>query len=164
MYPLGDRGGLCVAKHGSFNWEKPGLYFFLNVPCIHMQPFARQVIGRMLRRCTASTPVSSSFEWSNFVNRSSRSTGARQHAETLHGIDPGLFIVRVAQFRRPLGTFYQQLSSTPRHRVGKAKTQCGFPQSTRSLFNVQTFLLPVDFTDGPPLCCAYAPVSVLFYP
>jgi hypothetical protein len=50
-----------------------------------------------------------------------RSTGARQHAETLHGIYPGLIIVRVAQFRRPLGTFHQQLSSTPRHRVGKAK-------------------------------------------
>jgi hypothetical protein len=31
--------------------------------------------------------------------------GARQHFETLHGIVPGLFIVRVAPFRRPLGTF-----------------------------------------------------------
>ena len=50
-----------------------------------------------------------------------RSTGARQHAETLHGIDPGLMIVRVAQFRQPLGTNHQQLSSTPRHRVGIAK-------------------------------------------
>jgi hypothetical protein len=50
------------------------------------------------------------------------STGARQHVETLHGIDSGLIIVRVAPFRRPLGTFHQQLSSTPRHRVGKAKT------------------------------------------
>ena len=35
MYPLGDRGGLCVAQHGSFNWEKPGLHFFLNVPCVY---------------------------------------------------------------------------------------------------------------------------------
>jgi hypothetical protein len=42
-----------------------------------------------------------------------RSTGARQHAETLHGIDSGLIIVRVAQFRRPLGTF---TSSFRRHR------------------------------------------------
>jgi hypothetical protein len=56
MYPLGDRGGLCVAQHGSFNWEKPGLRYFLNVPY-------RRVLGRLLRRCTASTPVSSSFEW-----------------------------------------------------------------------------------------------------
>ncbi len=46
MYPLGDRGGLCVAQHGSFNWEKPGLCFFLNVPCIHMQPFARPTGAR----------------------------------------------------------------------------------------------------------------------
>ncbi len=50
------------------------------------------------------------------------STGARQHAETLHGVDPGLIIVRVTPFRRPLGTFHQQLSSTPRNRVGKAKS------------------------------------------
>ena len=35
--------------------------------------------------------------------------GARQHFETLHGVVPGLFIVQVAKFCRPLGTFYQQL-------------------------------------------------------
>ncbi len=93
---LCDRGGLCVAQHGLFNWEKRGLCFFLNVPCIHMQPFVRRVLGSMLRQCTASTPVSSSFEWSNFVDRSSRSTGARKHAATLHGIDPGQIIVRVS--------------------------------------------------------------------
>jgi hypothetical protein len=51
-----------------------------------------------------------------------RSTGARQHVETLHGIDPGLIIVQVAPLCRPLGTFHQQLSSTPQHSVGKAKT------------------------------------------
>ena len=34
-----------------------------------------------------------------------RSTGARQYAETLHGNDTGLIIVRVAPLRRPLGTF-----------------------------------------------------------
>jgi hypothetical protein len=51
-----------------------------------------------------------------------RSTGARQRVETLYGIDPGLIIVRVAPFCRLLGTFHQQLSSTPRHRVGRAKT------------------------------------------
>ena len=28
-HPLGDRGGLCVAQHGLYNWEKPGLYSFL---------------------------------------------------------------------------------------------------------------------------------------
>jgi hypothetical protein len=50
-----------------------------------------------------------------------RSTDARQHVETLHGIDPGLIIIRVALFRQPLGTFHQQLSSTPRHRAGKKK-------------------------------------------
>jgi hypothetical protein len=49
------------------------------------------------------------------------STGARQHTETLHGFYPGLIIVREAPFRRPLGIFHQQLSLTPRHRVGKAK-------------------------------------------
>ncbi len=51
-----------------------------------------------------------------------RSTGARQHVETLHRIDPGRIIVRVAPFHRPLGIFHQQLSSTPRHRFGKEKT------------------------------------------
>ena len=35
--------------------------------------------------------------------------GARQHFETLHGIGPGFIIVRVAPFRRPLGTFHPQL-------------------------------------------------------
>ena len=35
--------------------------------------------------------------------------GVRQHDETLNGIVSGLFIVRVAPFRRPLGTFHQQL-------------------------------------------------------
>ncbi len=50
-----------------------------------------------------------------------RSAGAQQHAEKLHGIDPGLIIVLVAPFHRPLGTFHQQLSSTPQNRAGKAK-------------------------------------------
>ncbi len=39
--------------------------------------------------------------------------GVRQHVETLHGIVPGLFIVRVAPFRQPLSTCHQQLC---RHR------------------------------------------------
>ncbi len=116
-------GSMGLAQHGSFNWEKPGLYFFLNVPCMHMQPFARRALGRMLRRCTASTPVSSLFEWNNFVDRSSRSTGARQHAETLHGIDPGLIIVfKWRNFVGRSALFTNSFSSTPRHRVGKAKT------------------------------------------
>ncbi len=42
-----------------------------------------------------------------------RSTGARQHFETLQGIVPGLIIVRVAPFCRTLGTFHRQLR---RHR------------------------------------------------
>jgi hypothetical protein len=37
------------------------------------------------------------------------SGGAWQHAETLHGIVPGIIIVRVAPFCRPLGTFHKQL-------------------------------------------------------
>ncbi len=40
--------------------------------------------------------------------------GVRQHIETLHCIVPGLVIVRVAPFRLPLGTVYQQLR---RHRA-----------------------------------------------
>jgi hypothetical protein len=44
----------------------------------------------------------------------------KEHVETLHGIIR-LIIVRVAPFRRPLGTFHQQLSLIPRHRVGEAK-------------------------------------------
>jgi hypothetical protein len=28
-FRLGDRGGLCVAQHGLYNWEKPGLHSFL---------------------------------------------------------------------------------------------------------------------------------------
>ena len=27
-HPLGDRGGLCVAQHGLYNWERPGLDSF----------------------------------------------------------------------------------------------------------------------------------------
>ncbi len=119
MCSLGDKGGLCVAQPGSFNWVKSGLCFFLNVPCIHMQPFARRVLGRMIRRFTASTPVSSSFEWGNFVDRSSRSTGARQHAETLHGIDPGLntrSLYHVRTFWLPVDfTYGLRLCSSPAH-------------------------------------------------
>jgi hypothetical protein len=51
-----------------------------------------------------------------------RSAGSRQDFETLPGIDPGLIIVRVAQFHRPLFVFHQQLSWTTRHRFGGAKT------------------------------------------
>jgi hypothetical protein len=89
MCPLGDRGGLCVAQHGSFNWEKPGLHFFFNVPYIPRaakwplvlcQLFARRVLGSMMRRCTASTLVSSSFEWHHFVDRSAQFTSSfRRH-------------------------------------------------------------------------------------
>ncbi len=92
-----------------------------------------------------------------------RSTGARQDAETLHGIDPGLIIVRVAQLRRPLGAFHQQLSSTPRHCAGKEKTQRGFPLSTRSLFHMRIYWLPVDLLTVLPCCAQDAPLSVFFY-
>ena len=64
--------------------------------------------------------------------------GVRQHVETLHGIVPGLFIVRVAPFRRPLGTFHQQLH---RHRgIVTAKQNIesyllfNFPKSTLMVF------------------------------
>ncbi len=84
MYPLGDRSGICVVQHGSFNWEKPGLHSFLNVPCIPCaakwplvwQLFARRMLGSMFRRCTALTPVSSSFEWHHFVGRSALFTSS----------------------------------------------------------------------------------------
>jgi hypothetical protein len=60
--------------------------------------------------------------------------GVRQKVETLHGIVPGLFIVRVAPFRRPLGMFHRKLLSSPQHRDGKAKIESYllfiFPKST----------------------------------
>jgi hypothetical protein len=27
-FRLGDRGGLCIAQHGLYNWEQPGLHSF----------------------------------------------------------------------------------------------------------------------------------------
>jgi hypothetical protein len=69
----------------------PGLHFFLNVPRIPCavkwplvlwQPFARRVLGSILRRCTASTPASSSFEWNHFVDRSALFTNSfRRHRD-----------------------------------------------------------------------------------
>ena len=41
-----------------------------------LQPFARRVFDSMLRRCTTLTPVSSSFEWHNFVDRSTPFTSS----------------------------------------------------------------------------------------
>ena len=35
-FRLGDRGGLCDAQHGLYNWEKPGLHSFY-VPCNHVR-------------------------------------------------------------------------------------------------------------------------------
>jgi hypothetical protein len=50
--------------------------------------------------------------------------GARHNFETLHGAIPGLIIVRVARFRRPLARhFSPQALSTPRHSVGKANIE-----------------------------------------
>ncbi len=69
MYPLGDKGCLCIAQHGSFNWEKPGLHSFLNVPCTVYTMRGQITVGIM-----------EAFRF--------RSTGARQHVETLYGIDP----------------------------------------------------------------------------
>ena len=47
MYLLGDRGGLCIAQHGSFNWEKPGLRFLLNSPCITCAANGRWFYGSL---------------------------------------------------------------------------------------------------------------------
>ncbi len=88
-HPVGDRGGLFVAQYGSFNWAKPGLHSIFNAPC---------------------TPCAVNGSW---CYKNCLLGGARPHFETLHGIVPGLFIVRVAPFRQPLGTFHQQLC---RHR------------------------------------------------
>ncbi len=124
-HPLGDRGGRCVAQYGSFNWEKPGLHFFLNVPCIPCaakwplviwQPFARRLLDSMLRRCTALTPVSSAFEWRHFVDRSALFTNSfRRHRD----------IVSAKQKR--------------------SAASLNLPES---LFHVRTFWFPVDFTYG----------------
>jgi hypothetical protein len=52
------------------------------LPLTPPSSFARRVLGRMLRRCTASTPVSSSFEWHNYVDRSSLFTNScRRHRD-----------------------------------------------------------------------------------
>jgi hypothetical protein len=68
MYPLGDGGGFCVAQHGSFNWEKPGLCFFLNVPCgwfcMYKQPNFLSLCA-----CVCNT--------ANFRESSSSSTGKK---------------------------------------------------------------------------------------
>jgi hypothetical protein len=64
-----------------FKWAKPGLHSFL-VRCVRHAPqvtvgaaeaFSSAVLGSILRRCTALSPVSLSFERHNFVDRSGRS-------------------------------------------------------------------------------------------
>jgi hypothetical protein len=96
LHPLGDRGGICVAQHGLFNWAKPGLHSFLYVPCrlYHARQngswyygsfsldWCSAQLGSMLRRCTALTPVSSSFEWHHFDDRSALFTNSfRRHRD-----------------------------------------------------------------------------------
>ena len=66
----GDLPTLSGALSGGRNLPAPRIIRG-EWPLVLWQPFARRVLGRMLRRCTASTPVSSSFEWHNFVDRSS---------------------------------------------------------------------------------------------
>jgi hypothetical protein len=51
------------------------------------------------------------FEYAVQTNEAFRSTGARQDAETLHGIDPGFIIVRVAQNSVRLPSIYPKLIS-----------------------------------------------------
>ena len=79
-HPLGDRGGLCVAQHGLYNWERPGLYSFF--------------MCRVIMRVAKIVVETEAF----------RSTMLKEHAETLHGI-VRLIIDRVTPFRRPLGIF-----------------------------------------------------------
>jgi hypothetical protein len=64
---------------------------------------------------------------------------------------PGLFIVRVAPFRRPLGTFSSSALSTPRHRVGTAK------------YRVYLLFSPEDHVDGGFLLRSSAPLSQLVF-
>ncbi len=68
----------------------------------------------------------------------------------LHGIVPGLFIVRVATFRRPLGTFHPQLC---RHRDIVTAKQ-----------NIESSLLffpPEEHVDGSPEeVCSLVPARV----
>jgi hypothetical protein len=47
-----------------------------------MAAFAQRVLDSMLRRCTALTQVSSSFEWHHFVDRSALFTNSfRRHRD-----------------------------------------------------------------------------------
>jgi hypothetical protein len=48
----------------------------------HGSHFARRVLGSMLRRCTAVTTVTSSFEWHHFIDRSALFTNSfRRHRD-----------------------------------------------------------------------------------
>ncbi len=73
-----------------------------------------------------------------------------RHTETLHGVAPGLIIVRVATVRRPLGTFHQLHC---RHRdIATAKQ------------NIESYLLLVfsaERVDGfPEELCSLVPARV----
>ena len=68
----------------------------------------------------------------------------------LNGIVPGIFIVRVAPFRRPLGTFHQQLC---RHRDIVTATQ-----------NTESYVLFVSLERTLMLLMrSYAPLSKLVF-
>jgi hypothetical protein len=54
-----------------------------------------------------------------------------------------LFIPPVAPFRRPLGTFHQQLSSTPKHRAGKAKNSAASLNLPEAYFTCEPFGFPM---------------------
>ena len=75
----GDLPTLSGALSGGRNLPAPRIIRG-EWPLVLWQPFARRLLGRMLRHCTASTPVSSSFEWHHFVDRSSLFTNSfRRH-------------------------------------------------------------------------------------
>ena len=81
------------------------------------------------------------------------STGARQHAETSHGIGLGLIIVRVAPFCWPLGAFHKKLSSMPRHRVGKVKRSVASLNLPEACFTCEPFGSPlILLTVEKPRC------------
>ena len=73
----------------------------------------------MLRRCTALTPVSSSFAWHYFADRSA--------------------------------LFHQQLSPTPRNRVGKAKRSAASLNLPEDYFTCESFGFPLILlaVEGP---------------
>ena len=74
------------------------------------------------------------------------SAGARQHAETLNGIDPGLITFRVAPFRWPLVNFHQHSNSFRRNRdivSAKQKRSAASLNAPETYFTCEPFCSPL---------------------